>query len=57
MAQVLFISSSVPSAVSTALIAVEFNNEPDFASQVVMTGTLMSAVTVTAVIYLSKIIF
>lgn len=57
MAQVLFISSSVPSAVSTALIAVEFKNEPDFASQVVMTTTLMSAVTLTAVIYLSNIIF
>ncbi len=57
MAQVLFISSSVPSAVNTALIAVEFKNEPDFASQVVMTSTVLSAVTLTGVIYLSQIIF
>jgi hypothetical protein len=57
MARVLFISSAVPSAVNTALIAVEFNNEPDFASQVVLTTTLLSAVTLTAVIYLSGILF
>ncbi|MFP4661744.1 MAG: AEC family transporter [Halanaerobiales bacterium] len=55
--QVLFISSSVPSAVNTALIAVEFNNEPDFASQVVMTSTILSAFTLTAVIYLSQFLF
>lgn len=57
MAQVLFISSSVPSAVNTALIAVEFNNEPDFASQVVMTSTILSAVTLSIVIYLSQLLF
>ena len=57
MAQVLFISSSVPSAVNTALIAVEFDNEPDFASQVVMTSTLLSSVTLTMVIYLSQYLF
>lgn len=57
MARVLFISSSVPTAVNTALIAVEFKNEPDFASQVVMTSTLLSSITLMAVIYLSQILF
>lgn len=57
MARVLFISSSVPTAVNTALIAVELDNEKDFSSQVVMTATLFSAVTLTAVIYLSTILF
>ncbi|GAB6099528.1 AEC family transporter [Halanaerocella petrolearia] len=57
MAQVLLISSSVPSAVSTALIAVEFDNEPDFASQVVLTTTLLSAFTLTGVIFISQHIF
>jgi predicted permease len=57
MAQVLMISSAVPTAVNSALIAVEFDNEPDFASQVVLTTTLLSAVTVTGVIYLAKHIF
>lgn len=57
MAQVLLISSSVPSAVNTALIAVEYNNEPDFASQTVMTSTLLSAISLTVVIYLSQYLF
>jgi predicted permease len=57
MAQVLFISSAVPSAVNTALIAVEFDNEPDFAAQVVLTTTLLSALTLTGVIYFSEILF
>jgi len=53
MAQVLIISSSVPTSVSTTLIAVEFDNEPDFILQIVMTSTILSAVTLTVVIYLS----
>ena len=57
MAQVLLISSSVPTAVNAALIAVELDNEKDFSSQVVMTTTLLSAVTLTLVIYLSTILF
>jgi hypothetical protein len=57
MAQVLLISSSVPSAVNTALIAVEFDNEPDFASQVVLTTTVLSLFTLTGVIFISKYIF
>ena len=57
MARMLFISSSVPTAVNTALIAMEMDNEKDFSSQVVMTATLLSAVTLTVVIYLSTILF
>ncbi len=57
MGQVLFISSAVPTAVNTALMAVEFNNEPDFASQVVMTSTIFSAITLSIVIYLSQFLF
>jgi predicted permease len=57
MAQVLLISSSVPTAVNTALIAVEFDNEPDFASQVVLITTLLSAFTITGVIYLARLLY
>lgn len=57
MAQVLFISSGVPTAVNTALIALEFDNEPDLSSQVVLTTTLLSAFTLTGIIYLSRILF
>lgn len=56
-AKVLFISSAVPSAINSALIAVEFDNEPDFASQVVITTTLLSSVSLTIVIYLSNLLF
>lgn len=57
MAQVLFISSGVPTAVNTALIALEFDNEPDLSSQVVLITTLLSAITLTGIIYLSRILF
>src|SRR5699024_10101627 len=57
IAQVVFISSSVPTALNTALIAVECKNEEDFASQVVMLSTLLSAITMTGVIYMARILF
>jgi len=57
MAQVLLISSSVPTAVNTALIAVEFDNEPDLASQVVLITTLFSMFTITGVIYLANLLY
>jgi predicted permease len=56
-AQALMISSSIPTAVNTALIAVERNNHPDFASQAVMTATMFSAVTLTIVVYVSRLLF
>lgn len=57
IAQVLWISTALPSAVTTALVAVEFDNEPDFASQMVLTTTLLSAVTLTGVIALAFAIY
>lgn len=57
IAQVVMISSSVPTSVNSALIAVEFDNEPDFASQAVLTSTLLSTVTLIFVIYLSGKLF
>jgi len=57
MAQALLVSSSVPTAINTALIAVEFNNEPDFASQVVLTTTVFCSITLVGVIYLSSCLF
>lgn len=57
MAQVLFISSSAPSATNTAIIAAEFKNKPDFSSQVIMSSTILSGITVTFIILLSNILF
>lgn len=56
-AKTLMISSSLPTAVNTALIAIERKNYPDFASQAVMSATLCSAITLVLVVYISRIIF
>ena len=57
VAQTVLIGHSVPTAVNTALIAVECNNHQDFAAQVVMVSTIASAITLTLVIYLARILF
>lgn len=57
VAKALLISSAVPTAVNTALIAVECDNCPDFAAQTVMLSTLLSGITLTCVIYFANIIY
>ena len=57
IAQTLLIAYAVPTAVNIALIAVECNNYPDFASQSVMVSTVFSAVTLTFIIYIARIIY
>lgn len=54
MAQALVLSCAVPTSLSSVLLAVEFDNEPEFSSQVVFSSTVLSIVTVTFVIYLVK---
>lgn len=56
-AQTLLISSAVPTAVNTALIAVECDNHPDFATQVVILTTLIGGVTLIGVIYAASVLF
>ncbi len=56
-AQVLLISATMPTAVNTALVAVESNNSPKLASQVVMLSTIMSLFALTIVIGLSTYLF
>ena len=55
MGAALIVSSAVPTSLSSVLLAVEFDNEQEFASQAVFVSTLFSIVTVTAVIYLLNI--
>jgi hypothetical protein len=57
IAQVLFIISALPPAVNTALIAVEFENHANFATQTVVVATLFSAITLTFTIYFAQIHF
>jgi len=52
IAQVMVISSAAPTAVNTVIIAVEFDNEPEFASQAVFSATALCSITVTMVIFL-----
>ncbi len=57
MAQALFIASAMPTSVNSAVIAQEYKIHPEYASQVVLFSTLFSALTVSVVIYLSRIFF
>lgn len=57
VAQTLMISSGVPTAVNSALIAVEYDNCPDFASQAVLLSTLLSAISLTVVIFVARTLF
>jgi predicted permease len=50
--QVLVICSAAPTAVNSMLLAIEYDNEPDFASQAIFTSTIFSSITVTVVIFL-----
>ncbi|WP_219835889.1 AEC family transporter [Paenibacillus sp. R14(2021)] len=52
VAKALIVSSAVPTSLSSVLLAVEFDNEPEFASQAVLVSTTLSILTVTLVIYL-----
>jgi len=55
MGAALIVSSAVPTSLSSVLLAVEFDNEKEFASQAVFVSTMCSILTVTAVIYLLNI--
>ncbi|WP_240338426.1 AEC family transporter [Peribacillus alkalitolerans] len=57
LAQVLFIASGLPSSVNSAIIAQEYQNEPEMAAQIVLTTTVLSVITVTCTIHLSKLLF
>ncbi|MFD1956225.1 AEC family transporter [Paenibacillus thailandensis] len=54
-ASALIVASAVPSSLSSVLLAVEFDNEPEFSSQAVFASTLLSIVTVALVIYFVQI--
>lgn len=57
VAQSLFIASSFPTSRNTSTIAMEYQVEPELHAQIVLFSTLLSAITVTTVIYLSYTLF
>lgn len=56
VAQVLWIASAIPSSRNSAALALEYNNEPEFAAQAVLVSTLLSCLTLTLVVYLAPIL-
>lgn len=52
LAQVLVIGASGPTAVASAVVAIEFRNRPDFAASAVFLSTLGAGVTVPVIIFL-----
>ena len=54
---VFLIYCCVPTAVNTAMYAIEFDNCPEYATQVVMNTTALSAFTLTIFIFLGQLIF
>lgn len=56
-AQALVITYSVPSAVNMALIAIEMKNNPEYTTQVVMSTTILSALTMPIFILLAYYTF
>lgn len=57
VAQALLIGSAMPTSVNSSVIAQEYNNHPDLAAQIVLFSTILSAITVTLVIFFARIIF
>ena len=57
LAQALFIGSAMPTSVNSAVIAQEYNNHPEFAAQIVLFSTLLSAFTVSLVIFTARLLF
>jgi hypothetical protein len=52
LAQVLLISTATPTAVNAALLCLQFGNHPDYVARTVFQSTLLSAITVTLVVFL-----
>ena len=53
LAQALIIGISTPTAINSALLATEFNNEPAFAAQIVVVTTVLCTLTLPPIIYLA----
>jgi hypothetical protein len=54
LAQVMLISTTSPTAVNCMLLAMEFDNHPDYAARAVFYSTLLSPITVTLVIWAAQ---
>ncbi len=55
LAESLVVSTCFPTAVNSALLALQFENEPEFAAAAVFYSTLVSTLTVSATIYVARV--
>lgn len=55
LGEALMVSTSFPTAVNSALLALQFENEPEFAAAAVFYSTLVSTLTVSATIYVARV--
>ena len=55
LGQSLMVSTCFPTAVNSALLALQFENEPEFAAAAVFYSTLVSVFTVSATIYAARV--
>ncbi len=55
LTQSLVVAASFPVAVNSALLAIEYDNEPNYSSAVVFYSTLLSVVTVSSTIFLMRL--
>jgi len=51
LAQLVIITAAAPSAVNTALLGIEYDNEPELSSSIVGLTTMISAVSVSLIVY------
>ncbi len=57
IAQALWIASAMPTSRNSAALALEYDNEPEFAAQVVLVTTLLSSLTLTLAVYSASQLF
>lgn len=56
-AQAILITSAMPAAVNSSIIAQQYSEDPEYAAEIVMMSTLLSAATVSVVIYTALNVF
>ena len=56
-AQTIIITYSVPTAINMSLIAIEMKNNPEYATQIVMGTTILSAITMPLFITIAYYLF
>jgi predicted permease len=57
VAQSLFIASAFPTSRNSSTLALEYDVEPNLAAQIVLFSTIVSCITVTIVIFISKVLW